>query len=69
MTAEDEGATVKPDPGIEKAIEPGVRAAVAQKAMPVGITIATPIRRVTGKGRVAAWESCRGCVSCRYAGR
>jgi 5'-nucleotidase len=50
VTAEYEGVAVKPDPGIEKAIEPGVRAAIAQKAMPVGITIATPIRRVTGKG-------------------
>ena len=50
VTAEYEGAAVKPDPEIEKAIEPGVRAAVAQKAMPVGITIATPIRRVPGKG-------------------
>ena len=50
VTADYEGAVVKPDPQIEKAIEPGVRAAVAQKALPVGITIATPIRRETGKG-------------------
>src|SRR4029434_7730922 len=55
VTAEYEGAAVKPDPRIEKVIEPGVKAAVAQKAMPVGITIATPIRRATGKG-----ESARG---------
>jgi 2',3'-cyclic-nucleotide 2'-phosphodiesterase (5'-nucleotidase family) len=50
VTAEYEGAAVKPDPEIAKAIEPGVRAAVAQKAMPVAITIATPIRREPGKG-------------------
>ncbi len=53
VTAEYEGVAVKPDLRIEKVIEPGVKAAVAQKAMPVGITIATPIRRATGKGESA----------------
>ena len=48
-----EGLAVTPDPAIEKAIAPGVQAAVAQKAVPVGITLATPIRRVTGKGESA----------------
>lgn len=48
-----EGAAVRPDPAVEQAIAPGVQAAVAQKAVPVGITLATPIRRVTGKGESA----------------
>ena len=45
-----EGAAVTPDPAIEQALAPGVRAAVEQKAVPVGITLATPVHRVTGQG-------------------
>ena len=50
VPAEYEGVAVKPDPAIENAIAPGVAASVAQKAMPAGITLATPIRRDPGKG-------------------
>ena len=40
-----EGAPVKPDPVIADAIAPAVHAALAQKAVLLGITLATPIRR------------------------
>jgi 2',3'-cyclic-nucleotide 2'-phosphodiesterase (5'-nucleotidase family) len=53
VSARYEGAAVTPDLAVERAIAPGVQAAVAQKAMPVGITLATPIRRVMGKGESA----------------
>jgi 5'-nucleotidase len=53
VPADYEGAIVKPDPAIESAIAPGVKAALAQKAAPVGITLATPIRRAPGKGESA----------------
>jgi 5'-nucleotidase len=45
VPAEYEGAPVTPDPAIAEDLAPGIRTAAAQKAMPVGITLATPIRR------------------------
>ena len=48
VPADYEGGPVTPDKAIEQAIAGGVRAAAAQKAMPVGITLATPIRLGAG---------------------
>lgn len=53
VPADYEGVAVKPDPAISNAIAPGVAASAAQKAMPVGITLTTPIRRDPGKGESA----------------
>ena len=53
VPADYEGAAIKADPAIERAIAPGVEASLAQKAMSVGTTLATPIRRELGKGESA----------------
>src|SRR5688572_18805855 len=45
IRAEYEGAPVRPDPAVERAIAPAVKAAAAQKQMRLGVTAATPIRR------------------------
>ena len=69
VTAEYEGAVVKPDPEVEKAIEPGVRAARRAEgdAGRHHDRDADPAR--DGKGRIAARKSCRSCVSRCHAGR
>ena len=45
VAAEYEGAPVTPDPAIARILQPAVNAALAQKKMPLGITLSTPIRR------------------------
>jgi 5'-nucleotidase len=45
IRAEYEGAPVVPDPAVVKAIAPAVQAAESQKKMPLGVTLATPVRR------------------------
>jgi len=43
--AEYEGAPVRPDRTIENTIAPAVQAALAQKRMPLGVMLSTPVRR------------------------
>jgi 5'-nucleotidase len=45
VRAEYEGAPVRPDPAVERAIAPAIKAAAAQKQMRLGVTAATSIRR------------------------
>jgi 2',3'-cyclic-nucleotide 2'-phosphodiesterase (5'-nucleotidase family) len=45
VIAEYEGAPVRPDRAIENTIAPAVQAALAQKRMPLGVTLTTPVRR------------------------
>jgi 5'-nucleotidase len=45
IRAEYEGAPVLPDQRVVKAIAPAVQAAESQKKMPLGVTLATPVRR------------------------
>src|SRR5688572_5900628 len=45
VRAEYEGAPVRPDPALERALAPAVKAAAAQKQLRLGVTLATPIRR------------------------
>jgi len=45
IRAEYEGAPVVPDPAVVKTIAPAVQAAESQKKMPLGVTLATPVRR------------------------
>jgi 5'-nucleotidase len=45
VRAEYENAPVVPDAAIARAIAPAVQAAEAQKKMPLGVTLATPVRR------------------------
>jgi 5'-nucleotidase len=51
VRAEYENAPVVPDAAIARTIAPAVQAADAQKKMPIGVTLSTPIRRaVTASG-------------------
>ena len=45
IRAEYEGAPVVPDQSVIKTIAPAVQAAESQKKMPLGVTLATPVRR------------------------
>jgi 5'-nucleotidase len=45
IRAEYENAPIAPDAAIARVIAPAVQAAEAQKKMPLGVTLATPIRR------------------------
>ena len=47
VRAEYESAPVVPDAAIARVIAPAVQAAEAQKKMPVGVTLSTPIRRAS----------------------
>jgi 5'-nucleotidase len=45
VQAQYEGAPVGPDPAVAKIVAAAVAAAAAQKAVPIGITLAAPLRR------------------------
>jgi 5'-nucleotidase len=49
VPAEYEGAPVTPDPRIVRDLEPGVLAAAARKTESLGVTLATPVRRLPGQ--------------------
>jgi 5'-nucleotidase len=53
VPAEYEGAAVTPDPAIAGDLAPGITAAAEQKGMPLGITLATPLRRRPGAAESA----------------
>lgn len=49
VRAEYEGAPVRPDPAVERALAPAITAAAARKQTRLGVTLATPVRR-SGSG-------------------
>jgi len=53
VAAEYEGAPIAPDQAVARAIAPAVEAATAQKAMPLGVTLETPIANVVRNGESA----------------